>query len=114
MEKLRLLGALCVCVIALVSALTSSNDPLISFLLNAAFIGSCGIIGLWLLQKTNTSKTLKVRQSRHRRSGSHVEFPLTDSHKVSIIKDRRRLSDRRMAQHSFGDRIDIIRKAANH
>ena len=114
MEKLRLLGAVCVCVTALVSALTSSNDPLISFLLNAAFIGSCGVIGLWLLQKTNISETLRVRQSGLRRSDSHVEFPLTDCHNVTIIKERRRLPDRRMDHDNFGDRIGVFRKAANH
>ncbi len=119
MEKLRLLGALCACAIVLVSAVTSSNDPHTSFLLNTVFIVTCGAIGLWLLRITNISVARRIiRQHGHRRSGLPVEFPLTDSRKVAILQDRRQMPDRRLAQlqvsHSFDGQIGIIRKSANH
>ena len=101
MEKLRLLGVLCICVIALVSVSTNSNDPLVSSLLNTAFIISCGVTGVWLLRKTNLSQTPMVRQRGSRRSDLPVEFPLTDNQGLFVAKDRRRLSDRRKAEHGI-------------
>ena len=58
MEKLRLLGVLCISVIALASACMISNDPLVSNLVNAVFIISCGVIGISLLRTINLSETL--------------------------------------------------------
>ena len=58
MEKLRLLGVLCMAVIALASAFMGSNDPLLSNLINAVFIISCGVIGIWLLRKINPSENM--------------------------------------------------------
>ena len=104
MGKLRLLGVLCVCVIALVSVLTSSNDPLVSNFLNMVFIISCGVIGTCLLRKTNLCESLKVvRQKISRRFDLPVEFPLTDGQGVTVIQNRRRLPDRRKFRNNFDD-----------
>jgi len=113
MEKLRLLGILCISVIALVSASINSNDPLVSNLLNIAFIISCVVIGVWLLRKTNLREVLTVRQSVSRRVALSVEFPLTDSGEVIVIQDRRRLPDRRMEKTDFGDQKGILTKMAS-
>ena len=56
MNKSHQLGVLCIAVIAFASAFTSSNDPHLSNLLNAVFIISCGVIGIWLLRKINPSE----------------------------------------------------------
>ena len=52
MEKLSLLGVLCMSGIALASACTISNDPLVSNLVNAVFIISCCVVGVWMLRKS--------------------------------------------------------------
>ena len=114
MEKFRLLGVLCICAIALVSASMNSNDPLASTLLNAVFIIICGVIGFWLLRKTNLSETLKVRQTDSRRFGLPVEFPLTDSRNVAVIQDRRRLADLRKVINSFVAQKGIVTKMASN
>ena len=101
MEKLRLLGVLCISVIAFVSASTNANDLLASSLLNTVFIISCGVIGVWLLRRTTLSETLRVRQRRNHRFDLPVEFPLTDSREVIVIKDRRQLTDRRKVKNGF-------------
>lgn len=112
MKKLYLLGVLCICVIALVSASMNTNDPLASGLLNTVFIISCAVIGVWLLRKTNSSETLIVRQRGSRRLNLPVEFPLTDSQGLSVVKDRRRLPDRRKAEHGIGDLRGMLSKMA--
>jgi hypothetical protein len=114
MEKFRLLGVLCIGAIALVSASTHSNDPLASSLLNTVFIISCGVIGLWLLHKTNLSGTLRVRQTGSRRFDLPVEFPLTDSRNVTVIQDRRRLADRRKVINGFVDQKGILTKMTSN
>ena len=115
MEKLRLLGALCICVIALVSASANSNHPLVSNLLNTVFIISCGVIGLWLLRKTNLSDPLRVVRKRDsRRFDLPVEFPLVDRRGVSVVNDRRRLPDRRKAEYGLDDMKGIHTKIASN
>jgi len=110
MKKLHLFGALCICVIALVSTSTNTNDPLTSGLLNTFFIISCGVIGVFLLRKVNLSQTLIIRQKGSRRFDLPVEFPLTDSQGLFVVKDRRRLSDRRKAKHGTDDLKVILSK----
>ena len=112
MKKSHLLGALCICVIALVSTSTNTNDPLASGLLNTFFIISCGVIGVLLLRKANLSQTMIVRQRGSRRFDLPVEFPLTDSQGLFVVKDRRRLPDRRKAEHGTGDLRVILSKMA--
>ena len=115
MEKLRLLGVLCICFITLVSVSTSSNDPLVSSLLNAVFIISCGVLGVWLLRKTNSSEPLRVARKRvRRRLDLPVEFPLTDSREVIVLQDRRRLPDRRKVKNDFNDQKGIPKKMASN
>ena len=114
MEKLRLLGVLCICVIALVSVSTNSTDPLASSLLNTVFIISCGVIGVWLLRKTDLSENLRARQRDSRRFGVPVEFPLTDSLDVIVIKDRRQLPDRRKVKNDFDGQNGILTKMASN
>ena len=114
MERFRLLGIVCICAIALVSASINSNNPLTSTLLNAVFIISCGVIGLWLLHKTNLSNTLRVRQKDSRRFDLPVEFPLTDSRNVTVIQDRRRLVDRRIIINDFVSQNGIHTKMARN
>ena len=115
MEKLRLLGVLCICVIALVSASANSNNPLVSNLLNTVFIISCGVIGLWLLRKTNLSAPLRaVRKRVSRRFNLPVEFPLKDSQGVCVIQDRRRLPDRRKIKYVLDDMKVISAKMAKN
>ena len=114
MERFRLLGVVCICAIALVSASINSNNPLASTLLNAVFIISCGVIGLWLLHKTNLSNTLRVRQKASRRFDLPVEFPLTDSRNVTVIQDRRRLVDRRKIINDFISQKGIHTKMASN
>lgn len=114
MEKLRLLGILFISVIALVSASMNSSDPLVSNLLNIAFIVSCVVIGVWLLRKTNLREALTVRQRDSRRVALAAEFPLTDSGAVIVIQDRRRLSDRRKIRTDFGDQKGVLTKMASH
>ena len=114
MKKSRLLGVLCICVIALVSASTNANDPLASALLNTAFMVSCVVIGVLLLHKVNLSQILIVRQGRSRRFGLPIELPLTDSRGVTVIQDRRRLPDRRKVKNDFDDQKVIITKKASN
>lgn len=114
MEKFRLLGVVCICAIALVSASINSNNPLASTLLNAVFIISCGVIGLWLLHKTNLSNTLRVRQKDSRRFDLPVEFPLTDSRNVAVIQERRRLVDRRKIINDFVSQKGILTKMSSN
>jgi len=103
MKKSSLLAVLCISVIALVCASTNATDPLASSLLNTVFIISCGVIGVWLLRKTDLSQTLIVRQRGSRRFDLAVEFPLTDSRGVVLIQDRRQLPDRRMVKNDSND-----------
>jgi len=113
-EKFRLLGVLCICIIVLVSVSTNSNDPLVSSLLNIVFMISCAVIGILLLRKTNLSESLKVvRKKVSRRFDLPVEFPLTDSRNVTVIQDRRRLPDRRMAINNFVDQKGMFKKMAS-
>jgi len=119
MEKLRLLGVLCIFVIAIVSASTTSNDPLASSLLNAVFIISCGVIGVWLLRKMTVRETPTARQRVLRRRSSRrfdlsVEFPLTDRRKVVVLQDRRRLPDRRKVKNDLDDQKDALTKTASN
>ena len=53
MNKSGLLGILCICIIALVSTSMNASDALASGLLNAIFMLSCGVIGVFLLRKAN-------------------------------------------------------------
>ena len=48
------------------------------------------------------------RQKRNRRSDSSPEFPLVDSEGVSVIQNRRRLSDRRRGKYDLGDLEDKV------
>lgn len=119
MEKLRLLGVLCMFVIALVSASTTSNDPLASNLLNAVFIISCGVIGVWLLRKmtvreTPIAKQKVFRKRSRRRISLPVEFPLTDRRNVIVLQDRRRLADRREVKNDLDDQKGIHTKVASN
>ena len=109
-----MLGVACICVIALVSASMNANDPFASGLLNTVFIISCGVIGVWLLRKTDLSQTLMVRQRGSRRIDLPVKFPLTDSRGVSLIQDRRQLPDRRKVKNDFDDQKDIPEKMASN
>jgi len=97
------MGVACICVIALVSASMNANDPFAPGLLNTIFIISCGVIGIWLLHKTNLSEVLKVRQKGSRRSDLPVEFPIMDSREVFVIQDRRQLPDRRKVKNDSDD-----------
>ena len=92
----------------------NANDPLASGLLNTIFIISCGVLGVWLLRKTDLSQTLMVRQRGSRRFGLPVDFPLMDSQEVIVIQDRRRLPDRRKVKNDFDDQKYIpIKRASN-
>ena len=114
MEKTSLPGVLIICAIALVSASTNANDPLASGLLNTVFIISCGVLGVWLLRKTDLSQTLMVRQRGSRRLDLPVKFPLTDSRGVFVIQNRRRLPDRRKVKNDFDELKAIPRKKASN
>jgi len=109
-KKFRLLGVLCICVIALVIVSTNSNDPLVSSLLDIVFIISSAVLGLLLLRKTNISESLRVRRRDSRRFDLQVAFPLTDSRNVTVIQERRRLSDRRKAINNFVGQQDVLKK----
>ncbi len=114
MERFRLLGVLCVCVITLVSVLASSNDALVSSLLNMVFIISCGVLGACLLRKTILCESLRaVRQRISRRFDLPVEFPLTDGRGVIVIQNRRRLADRRKLEDNFYEQRGIHTKMAS-
>ena len=92
----------------------NANNPLASGLLNTIFILSCGVIGVWLLRKTDLSQALMVRQRGSRRLDQPVEFPLTDSRGVILIQDRRRLPDRRKVKNDFDDQKDMpVKRASN-
>jgi hypothetical protein len=108
MKGSRLLGVVCIGVIVLVSASTNANDPLASGLLHAVFIISCGVLGVLLLRKANLNQTLVVRQRGSRRFDLPVEFPLEDSQGVIMIKNRRRLPDRRKEIYGFDDLKAIL------
>ena len=47
--------------------------------------------------------SLVVRQKNSRRLGLPVNFPLTDSQQAFVIKDRRKLADRRFANIAQDD-----------
>ena len=51
---------------------------------------------------------LVIRQKGDRRFNLPVEFPLEDSQRVFVIKDRRQLTDRRKAKDDLGDLIGMI------
>ena len=53
---------------------------------------------------------LNERQKGSRRFDISVEFPLEDSQRVIVIQDRRRLPDRRKAEHSNDDQKVILSK----
>ena len=53
---------------------------------------------------------LVVRQKGSRRMGLPVEFPLIDSEGVRVVRDRRRLPDRRKPVHNFDDFKVIVSK----
>jgi hypothetical protein len=114
MKKPLLLGVLCICVIALVSASTNASNSLVLDLLNTVLLIACGVIGLLLLRKVNLSQILIVRQKGSRRSDLPVKLPLTDSRGVTIIQERRRLSDRRKVKNHLHDqKIITMKKASN-
>ena len=50
------------------------------------------------------------RQKGSRRFDLPVEFPLTDSQGLFVVKDRRRLPDRRKAEHGNDDQKGILSK----
>ena len=108
------MGVACICVIALVSASINVNDPFAAGLLNTIFIIGCGVIGVWLLHKTNLSEVLKVRQKGSRRSDLPVDFPLMDSREVNVIQDRRQLLDRRKVKNNSDDLKILPRKMASN
>ena len=83
-------------------------------MLNTLFIISCGVIGLFLLRKANLSLTLIARQNGSRRFDLPVGFPLTDSQGLFVVKDRRRLSDRRKAKPGLDDLKAILSKMGSH
>ena len=113
-KKPLLLGVLCICVIALVSASTNASNSLVLGLLNTVLLIACGVIGLLLLRKVNLSQILIVRQRGSRRSDLPVKLPLTDSRGVTIIQERRRLSDRRKVKNHLHDqKIITMKKASN-
>ncbi len=114
MNKSSLPGILIICVIALASASTTANGMLASGLLNTVFIISCGAIGILLLRKADPGQTLVVRQRGGRRFGLPVDFPLTDSRGVTLIQDRRQLSDRRKLNNDFDDQKDMPANIASH
>ena len=53
---------------------------------------------------------LIVRQRGSRRYDLPYEFPLTDSQRVCVILDRRRLPDRRKAKYGLDDLKTILSK----
>jgi hypothetical protein len=113
-KKPLLLGVLCICVIALVSASTNASNSLVLGLLNTVFLIGCGVIGLLLLRKVNLSQILIVRQRGSRRSDLPVELPLMDSRGVTIIQERRRLPDRhKVKNYLHGQKIITMKKASN-
>jgi hypothetical protein len=113
-KKPLLLGVLCICVIALVSASTNASNSLVLGLLNTVLLIGCGVIGLLLLRKVNLSQILIVRQRGRRRSDLPVELPLTDSRGVTIIQERRRLPDRhKVKNHLHDQKIITMKKASN-
>jgi hypothetical protein len=111
MEKLSLLG---ICVIALVSALVNTSDPFAMGLLNTVFIISCGVMGVLLLRKADLCQNLIARKKGSRRFGLPVELPLTDSQGITVIRDRRRLPDRREIKIDFDDLKIIPRKMTSN
>ena len=113
-KKPLLLGVLCICVIALVSASTNASNSLVLGLLNTVLLIACGVIGLLLLRKVNLSQILIVRQRGSRRSDLPVKLPLTDSRVGISIQERRRLSDRRKVKNHLHDqKIITMKKASN-
>ena len=50
------------------------------------------------------------RQKGSRRFDMPVEFPLEDNQRVIVIQDRRRLPDRRKAEHGNDDQKIILSK----
>ena len=114
MKKLLLLGVLCICVIALVSALTNAGNSLVLGLLNTVLLISCGVVGLLLLRKANLSQILIARKRGNRRSDLPVELPLTDSRGVTVIQERRWLPDRRIVKNVLrGQKVTTMKKASN-
>jgi hypothetical protein len=57
---------------------------------------------------------LIARQKSGRRFDLPVEFPLTDSHGVFVIQDRRLLPDRRKAKYGLDDLKVILAKMADN
>ena len=50
------------------------------------------------------------RQKGSRRFDMPAEFPLEDSQRIIVIQDRRRLPDRRKAEHSHNDLKAMLSK----
>ncbi len=50
------------------------------------------------------------RQKDSRRFAQTAEFPLTDNHGIPVIRDRRRLPDRRKVKPSLIDMMVILSK----
>ena len=57
---------------------------------------------------------LIIRQGGSRRVGLPVEFPLTDSRGLFVVKDRRRLPNRRKAKQGIDDLRVILSKMARN
>ena len=57
---------------------------------------------------------LIIRQRGSRRLDLPVEFPLMDSQGLFVIKDRRRLPDRRKAEYGIDDLKVILSKMARN
>ena len=108
MKKSHLLGALCICVIALVGASMSANTPVAPDLLNAVLIISCVVLAVVLLRGANSGQTRVVRRRGSRRCALAAGFPLTDSQGVLVIEDRRRLPDRRKAGRGSDNDAKVV------
>jgi len=53
---------------------------------------------------------LVIREKGNRRLGMPADFPLIDSQGSYVIKDRRRLSDRRKAEYGLEDLMVMLSK----
>lgn len=57
---------------------------------------------------------LNKRQKGSRRYDLPVEFPLTDSQEVFVIRDRRRIPDRRKEKYGLDDLKVTLKKMADN
>jgi hypothetical protein len=67
------------------------------------FIGIRAIIDYALT--TRECITMDKRSKGQRRWGLHNEFPLKDSSGLIVLTDRRRMTDRRLCNTSFEERL---------